>query len=101
MEILFEVKNSTGVITLNRPKALNALNLNMAIQLSKKLKEWEDDNAVERVILLGEGNHFCAGGDVKSVHLSGPFSELKPIHKLCSLSSIKSFCNTIYFLNIF
>ena len=46
MEILFEVKNSTGVITLNRPKALNALNLNMAIQLSKKLKEWEDDNAV-------------------------------------------------------
>ncbi|MDC0193148.1 enoyl-CoA hydratase/isomerase family protein, partial [Pelagibacteraceae bacterium] len=54
-----------------------ALNLNMAIQLAKKLKEWEDNNAVERVILLGEGNHFCAGGDVKSVHLSGPFSELK------------------------
>ena len=77
MEIFFEVKNSTGVITLSRPKALNALNLNMAIQLSKKLKEWEDDNAVKRVILLGEGNHFCAGGDVKSVHLSGPFSELK------------------------
>ena len=46
MEILFEVKNSTGVITLSRPKVLNALNLNMAIQLSKKLKEWEDDNAV-------------------------------------------------------
>ena len=51
MEILFEVKNSTGVITLNRPKALNALNLNMAIQLSKKLKEWEGDNTVERVYL--------------------------------------------------
>ena len=50
MEIFFEVKNSTGVITLNRPKALNALNLNMAIQLSKKLKEWEGDNKVERVI---------------------------------------------------
>ena len=77
MEILFEVKNSTGIITLNRPKALNALNLNMAIQLSNKLKEWEIDNAVERVLLLGEGKHFCAGGDVKSVHLSGPFSELK------------------------
>ena len=77
MEILFEVKNSTGIITLNRPKALNALNLNMAIQLSNKLKEWEVDDAVERVLLLGEGKHFCAGGDVKSVHLSGPFSELK------------------------
>ena len=77
MEILFEVKNSTGIITLNRPKALNALNLNMAIQLSNKLKEWEIDDAVQRVLLLGEGKHFCAGGDVKSVHLSGPFSELK------------------------
>ena len=77
MEILFKVKNSTGIITLNRPKALNALSLNMAIQLSNKLKEWENDNTVERVLLLGEGKHFCAGGDVKSVHLSGPFSELK------------------------
>ena len=77
MEIIFEVKKSTGIITLNRPKALNALNLNMAIQFSAKLKEWEDDNKIERVLLLGEGKHFCAGGDVKSVHLSGPFSELK------------------------
>ena len=77
MEILFEVKNSTGIITLNRPKALNALNLNMAIKLSNKLKEWEGSNTVERVLLLGEGKHFCAGGDVKSVHLSGPFSKLK------------------------
>ena len=77
MEIKFEVKNSTGIITLNRPKALNALNLNMAIQFSDKLKEWESDNTIERVLLLGEGKHFCAGGDVKSVHLSGPFSQLK------------------------
>ena len=77
MEILFKVKNSTGIITLNRPKALNALSLNMAIQLSNKLKEWENDNTVERVLLLGEGKHFCAGGDVKNVHLSGPFSKLK------------------------
>ena len=77
MEILFKVKNSTGIITLNRPKALNALSLTMAIQLSNKLKEWENDNTVERVLLLGEGKHFCAGGDVKNVHLSGPFSKLK------------------------
>ena len=89
MEILFEVKSSTGIITLNRPKALNALNLNMAIQLSNKLKEWEIDDAVQRVLLLGEGKHFCAGGDVKSVHLSGPFSELK-----------REFFSTEYSLNL-
>ena len=77
MEILFEVKNSTGIITLNRPNALNALNLNMAVQFSNKLREWENDNEIERVLLMGKGKHFCAGGDVKSVHLSGPFSKLK------------------------
>ena len=77
MEILFEVKNSTGIITLNRPNALNALNLNMAVQFSNQLREWENNNKIERVLLMGKGKHFCAGGDVKSVHLSGPFSKLK------------------------
>ena len=77
MEILFEVKNSTGIITLNRPNALNALNLNMAVQFSNQLREWENNNKIERVLLVGKGKHFCAGGDVKSVHLSGPFSKLK------------------------
>ena len=66
MEILFEVKNSTGIITLNRPNALNALNLNMAVQFSNQLTEWENNNKIERVLLVGNGKHFCAGGDVKS-----------------------------------
>ena len=77
MDILFEVKKSTGIITLNRPNALNALNLNMAVQFSNQLREWENNNKIERVLLVGNGKHFCAGGDVKSVHLSGPFSKLK------------------------
>ena len=77
MEILFEVKDSTGIIILNRPNALNALNLNMAVQFSNQLREWENNNKIERVLLVGNGKHFCAGGDVKSVHLSGPFSKLK------------------------
>ncbi len=77
MEILFEIKKTTGIITLNRPKALNALNLSMAEQFSVKLNEWEKNDRIERVLLKGEGKHFCAGGDVKSVHLSGEFSNLK------------------------
>ena len=77
MEIFFEIKKTTGIITLNRPKALNALNLSMAEQFSDKLKEWEEDDKIERVLLQGAGKHFCAGGDVKSVHLSGQFSQLK------------------------
>ena len=77
MDIKFSTKGSTGIIKLNRPKTLNALNLSMAEQFAKKLKEWEKNDKIERVLLHGEGNHFCAGGDVKSVHLSGKFSELK------------------------
>ena len=77
MEIIFKIKGSTGIINLSRPKALNALNLNMAEQFSNKLMEWEKDNKIERVLLTGEGKHFCAGGDVKSVYQSGKFSKLK------------------------
>ena len=64
MEIKFNITGSTGIIVLNRPTALNALNLSMAEQFSDKLKEWEENDKIERVLLRGEGNHFCAGGDV-------------------------------------
>ncbi|MDC6448308.1 enoyl-CoA hydratase/isomerase family protein [Alphaproteobacteria bacterium] len=77
MEIKFDITGSTGIIVLNRPKALNALNLSMAEQFSEKLREWQESDKVERVLLRGEGSHFCAGGDVKSVHLSGKNSKLK------------------------
>ena len=77
MDIKFSTKGSTGIIKLNSPKTLNAVNLSMAEQFAKKLKEWEKNDKIERILLHGEGNHFCAGGDVKSVHLSGKFSELK------------------------
>ncbi len=88
MEINFDVIKSTGVITLNRPQALNALNIEMAEQFSKKLNEWSKDQNIKRVLLKGEGKHFCAGGDVKKVHLSGNKSDLK-----------KNFFSTEYKLN--
>ena len=49
----------------------------MAEQFANKLQEWQEDQNIERILLQGEGKHFCAGGDVKSVHLSGPSSQLK------------------------
>ena len=47
MEIIFEELNSTGIIKLNRPKALNALNLDMAKYFSNKLNEWEKNNKIK------------------------------------------------------
>lgn len=64
-EILFEIKDGLGVITLNRPKALNALTHGMILELEKVIPQWEKDPVVKAVILRGAGDRaFCAGGDV-------------------------------------
>jgi len=69
-DVLFEVKNDVGLITLNRPKALNALNSSMVKKIKPKLKEYESQ--VRMVIVQGAGGKaFCAGGDVKSVTENG------------------------------
>ena len=53
-EVLFEVKNRVGIITMNRPKQLNALNLSMIRQMYPKLKEWE--NKLDLVMIRGEAD---------------------------------------------
>ncbi|WJY17839.1 enoyl-CoA hydratase/isomerase family protein [Alteriqipengyuania flavescens] len=54
-----------GHISLNRPKALHALTLDMCHAMSKALAEWATDDAIEAVILdHSEGRGFCAGGDI-------------------------------------
>ena len=54
-----------GHISLNRPKALHALTLDMCQAMSKALTEWATDDAIEAVILdHAEGRGFCAGGDI-------------------------------------
>lgn len=69
-DVLFEVKNNVGIITLNRPKALNALNLSMVKKIKPKLLEYESQ--VRMVIVQGSGGKaFCAGGDVKSITENG------------------------------
>ena len=77
MDIVFSETNQTGIIKLNRPKALNALNLEMAKKFYDKLLEWEEKDNILRVLLVGEGKHFCAGGDVKSLVLAGKENSLK------------------------
>jgi enoyl-CoA hydratase len=55
----------TGHISLNRPKALHALTLDMCHAMSAALAEWDAQEAVEAVILdHAEGRGFCAGGDI-------------------------------------
>lgn len=68
-EVLFEKRGVAGVITLNRPKALNALTLAMVRLIHPKLKEWAADESVQCVIIEGAGEKaFCAGGDIRALH---------------------------------
>ena len=68
-EILFDVKEGLGVITLNRPKALNALTHGMILEMEKVIPGWEKDPAIKAVILRSAGDRaFCAGGDVTNLY---------------------------------
>ena len=70
-EVLTRVDNGVGLITLNRPKAINSLNQTMVDALSPVLTRWENDDAVRAVVLSGAGERgLCAGGDVVAVYHS-------------------------------
>ncbi len=71
-EILFERRGAVGLITLNRPKALNALTHGMAVAMHAQLELWEKDDAVGAVVVQGAGDRaFCAGGDIRTLYDSG------------------------------
>jgi enoyl-CoA hydratase/carnithine racemase len=71
MELLTAIKNGIATVTLNRPSALNALTLDMVVELHAKLREWADSPEVKAVIVRGTGEKaFCAGGDVRALYES-------------------------------
>ena len=71
-QIITKVTGKLGHITLNRPKALNALTTEMCVALTETLTAWEHDDAVGAVLIDGAGDRaFCAGGDVVMLHDSG------------------------------
>jgi enoyl-CoA hydratase len=70
-DILVSVENGVGLVTLNRPKAINSLNYDMVTGLASALDEWEHDDAVHTVLLTGAGERgLCAGGDVVALYHS-------------------------------
>jgi enoyl-CoA hydratase len=70
--ILFETRGALGLVTLNRPRQLNALTHGMCIGLGRQLALWAEDPAVKAVAVRGAGpKAFCAGGDIRAVWESG------------------------------
>ena len=65
-DIHFEQNAATGLITLDRPDALNALSIDMVTVFREKLARWANDRSITHVILCSSSPRaFCAGGDIK------------------------------------
>ncbi|AXY51538.1 enoyl-CoA hydratase/isomerase family protein [Rhodococcus ruber] len=68
-DVLVRVSGGIGRITLNRPKAINALNYDMVKAMAAALDEWAGDDSVRAVVVDGAGERgLCAGGDIVSIY---------------------------------
>jgi enoyl-CoA hydratase/carnithine racemase len=66
------VANGTGIITLDRPKALNSLSLDMVRTLTASLLAWRSDASVDAVVITSSSEKaLCAGGDIRFFHQAG------------------------------
>jgi enoyl-CoA hydratase len=81
-EALIEQRGTAGIITLNRPKQLNALSHGMVTIIYPQMLAWMDDASVTRIIIRGAGEKaFCAGGDIRALYdlgKSGRVHEARP-----------------------
>lgn len=70
-DILVNVRDGVGILTLNRPKAINSLTAGMVAEIDRALHAWEHDDSVHTVLLTGAGERgLCAGGDVVALYHS-------------------------------
>jgi enoyl-CoA hydratase len=68
-EVLFARRGHLGIITLNRPKAVNALTFGMVRAMLEQLTIWADDDGVATVLVQGAGERgLCAGGDIVAIY---------------------------------
>ncbi len=65
--IIAKIEGAVGVVTLNRPKALNALNAELLAELCDALEAWDADDAVRCIVLTGSERAFAAGADIKEM----------------------------------
>jgi len=71
-EILLDRRGTAGIVTLNRPAALNAVTRGMVATLHEALERWRHDGAISRVIVTAAGGRaFSAGGDLRHIYEAG------------------------------
>ncbi|MDR3348429.1 MAG: enoyl-CoA hydratase/isomerase family protein [Acidaminococcales bacterium] len=81
--LLFEQKGRVAIITLNRPNAMNAMNLEIRKEMKELLEKITFDAGIGAVVLQAEGKSFCSGGDIGTMGDNAPGSgrlRLKYLH---------------------
>lgn len=77
--VTVEDRGAVRILTLNRPKALNALNAELVAQLSQALREADAEAAVRAIVITGSDRAFCAGADISQIHLMQQSAPLDPL----------------------
>ena len=67
--ILTEIKGAVGIITLNRPNAMNALCADLAQEIAEAVDEFEANNRIGALVITGSEKAFCAGADINEMAL--------------------------------
>ena len=70
-QLLAQINQNVGIITLNRPDSRNALSDELTPALRSTIKEFDTNREVRSLLITGAGKSFCAGGDVKSMSQGG------------------------------
>ena len=65
--ILSETRDNVGLITLNRPKALNALSNDLVTEMAHALDDFEADESIGAIVITGNEKAFAAGADIKGM----------------------------------
>ena len=71
--------DQVGVITLNRPKQLNALNAQLMVELGQALKDFDANEAIGCMVITGSEKAFAAGADIGAMASSQPPPKAKPL----------------------
>ena len=64
--LLVTKEDGVATMTMNRPKARNALSMDMRLAMFEAVDDIEHDKSIRCVVLRGAGGHFMAGGDIKN-----------------------------------
>src|SRR5690348_17662373 len=62
--ILVDIEDGVGIVTLNRPEKLNAMNRRLGAELQDAVRQFDDDDRVGCIVITGAGRAFSAGGDI-------------------------------------